>query len=120
MQKQDCLHNDKERCLIGTWTSVELERAIELGYKVVKIYEVWHWDNWDFIFKSYVNTISKIKIELIEITLNKDSDHLEAEVDVSVNKCKNKTIILVDDVLNSGRTLVYGLAVFLNIPTKKK
>ena len=69
--------------------------------------------------KAVLEKISKIKIELIEITLNKDSDHLEAEVDVSVNKCKNKTIILVDDVLNSGRTLVYGLAVFLNIPTKK-
>ena len=28
-------------------------------------------------------------------------------------------IILVDDVLNSGRTLAYGLGVFLNIPLKK-
>ncbi|MNL87297.1 Bifunctional protein PyrR [compost metagenome] len=26
---------------------------------------------------------------------------------------------MVDDVLNSGRTLVYGLGIFLNIPTKK-
>jgi pyrimidine operon attenuation protein/uracil phosphoribosyltransferase len=44
---------------------------------------------------------------------------LEAEVDTPISKCKNKTIILVDDVLHSGKTLVYGLAVFLNIPTKK-
>ncbi len=69
--------------------------------------------------KGVLEKISKIKIELIEITLNKDSNHLEAEVDTDINKCKNKTIILVDDVLNSGKTLVYGLAVFLNIPTKK-
>ena len=69
--------------------------------------------------KAVLEKISKIKIELIEITLNKDSDHLESEVDTPISKCKNKTIILVDDVLNSGKTLVYGLAVFLNIPTKK-
>lgn len=69
--------------------------------------------------KTVLEKISKIKIELIEITLNKDSDHLEAEVDTPISKCKNKTIILVDDVLHSGKTLVYGLAVFLNIPTKK-
>lgn len=69
--------------------------------------------------KSVLEKISKIKIELIEIQLNKDSDHLEANIDTNISKCKNKTIILVDDVLNSGRTLVYGLGVFLNIPTKK-
>lgn len=69
--------------------------------------------------KTVLEKISKIKIELIEITLNKDSDHLEAQVDANISKCKNKTIILVDDVLNSGRTLAYGFGVFLNIPTKK-
>lgn len=69
--------------------------------------------------KAVLENISKIKIDIIEITLNKDSDHLEAETDTSISICKNKTIILVDDVLNSGKTLVYGLAVFLNIPTKK-
>lgn len=69
--------------------------------------------------KKVLEKISNIKIELIKISLNKDSDHLESEVDTDIKICKNKTIILVDDVLNSGRTLVYGLAVFLNIPTKK-
>lgn len=69
--------------------------------------------------KTVLEKISKIKIELLEISLNKDSDHLEAQVDASISKCKNKTIILVDDVLNSGRTLAYGFGVFLNIPTKK-
>jgi len=69
--------------------------------------------------KKVIEKISKIKIILLEITLNKDSDHLEASIDLDIKKCKNKSIILVDDVLNSGRTLVYGLGVFLNIPTKK-
>jgi pyrimidine operon attenuation protein / uracil phosphoribosyltransferase len=69
--------------------------------------------------QSVLEKISTLKILLIEITLNKDSDHLEAETDIDVTKCKNKSIIIGDDVLNSGRTLVYGLGIFLNIPTKK-
>jgi pyrimidine operon attenuation protein/uracil phosphoribosyltransferase len=55
----------------------------------------------------------------VEITLDKDSNNLVASTNIPVSQCKNKTIILVDDVLNSGRTLLYGLSVFLNIPTKK-
>ena len=66
-----------------------------------------------------IGQISKIKCTLVEITLDKDSNNLVASTDIAIDKCKNKTIILVDDVLNSGRTLLYGLAVFLNIPTKK-
>ena len=66
-----------------------------------------------------LSKISKIKCTLVEITLDKDSTNLVASTNISVSKCKNKTIILVDDVLNSGRTLLYGLSVFLNIPTKK-
>lgn len=66
-----------------------------------------------------LSKISKIKCTLVEITLDKDSNNLVASTNVPVSKCKNKTIILVDDVLNSGRTLLYGLSVFLNIPTKK-
>ncbi len=57
--------------------------------------------------KAVLEKISKIKIQLIEIKLNKDADHLEAETDIAVEKCKNKTIIIVDDVLNSGKTLIY-------------
>ena len=66
-----------------------------------------------------LSKISKIKFTLVEITLDKDSNNLVASTNIPISKCKNKTIILVDDVLNSGRTLLYGLSVFLNIPTKK-
>jgi pyrimidine operon attenuation protein/uracil phosphoribosyltransferase len=66
-----------------------------------------------------LSKISKIKCTLVEITLDKDSNNLVASTNIPVSQCRNKTIILVDDVLNSGRTLLYGLSVFLNIPTKK-
>ena len=32
---------------------------------------------------------------------------------------KNKSIVLVDDVLNSGTTLMYGIKYFLEVPLKR-
>jgi pyrimidine operon attenuation protein/uracil phosphoribosyltransferase len=69
--------------------------------------------------KSVLEDICTIKITLIAITIDKDSDSLVAGTDVDIDKCRNKAIIIADDVLNSGRTLAYGIGVFLNIPTKK-
>src|SRR5690554_7628536 len=63
--------------------------------------------------------ISKQKISLIKISLDKDSTSLKADTDKDVASAKDKVVILVDDVLNSGRTLAYGLSVFLNVPLKK-
>ncbi|MBI2270800.1 MAG: phosphoribosyltransferase [Bacteroidetes bacterium] len=64
--------------------------------------------------------IAKIKITLVEITVNKDNP-LQDEVKLSIKpkEFSGKVVILVDDVLNSGKTLVYGLAPFLNVPVKR-
>lgn len=66
-----------------------------------------------------LKTISKLKVTIIKLELNKDSSKLECSINVPIEECENKVIVLVDDVLNSGRTLAYGLGVFLNIPLKK-
>lgn len=66
-----------------------------------------------------LSKISKLKIIIIKLELNKDSSKLESAIDIPIENCENKVIVLVDDVLNSGRTLAYGLGVFLNIPLKK-
>lgn len=63
--------------------------------------------------------IAHFKITLVEIELNKDSSKLESSINIPIEACQNKVIVLVDDVLNSGRTIAYGLGVFLNIPLKK-
>lgn len=57
--------------------------------------------------------------ELIKVTIEKTKRNLEAQTDVAIETAKDKVIILIDDVLNSGRTLAYGLGLFLNIPLKK-
>ena len=38
------------------------------------------------------------------------------EFDFKLMEMKNKSIILIDDVLNSGRTLLYGVKFILGIP----
>lgn len=56
---------------------------------------------------------------LIKTVIGKDKRQLEATTDQPISIVKNKAVVLVDDVLNSGRTLTYALGVFLNEPLKK-
>src|SRR3546814_19433754 len=48
--------------------------------------------------------ISKKKISLIKISMDKDSTSLNANKDKDVSDEKEKVVILVDAVLNSGRS----------------
>lgn len=64
--------------------------------------------------------ISKIKIQLIEIVLDKENPFAsDVKLKLSDKELKNKVIILVDDVLNSGKTLIFGAKLFLNAPVKR-
>jgi len=42
----DCKHTDSARAITGLWTTSEIhvEKALEKGYKIVKIYDVWHFE----------------------------------------------------------------------------
>lgn len=59
------------------------------------------------------------EIELIKVNIEKNKRSLEATTDQSVDIAANKAVIIVDDVLNSGRTLAYALGAFINVPLKK-
>lgn len=37
-----CHHSDEDRMLHGTWCTLELNKAVEMGYQIVKIHEVWN------------------------------------------------------------------------------
>lgn len=64
-QKQiECLHNDLQRSFVGTWTTFEVQKALEKGYQIIEIYEVLNWQQKsDKLFKSYVREWLKIKQE---------------------------------------------------------
>ncbi len=69
--------------------------------------------------KEKLDNIAPFKSSVINIEIDKQSTSLSARLDADVNTCTNKVVILVDDVLNSGKTLAYGFGVFLNVPLKK-
>ena len=48
----------------GTWCTPELHFALDNGYEVVKIHEVWHWkEKRPQFFAGFVNKFLKIKTE---------------------------------------------------------
>ena len=63
-QQSYCEHNFGQRYLRGTWTTAELHYATIHGYKIIEIFEVWHWnEKRRGLFSDYVDTFMKIKIE---------------------------------------------------------
>ncbi len=64
--------------------------------------------------------ISGKKSVCYTISLDKDNPLKEdIEIDGDISDFKNKTVILCDDVLNSGRTLAYSLTKLLGFKVKK-
>ena len=64
--------------------------------------------------------ISPLKIKLVKIILDKDNPlTCTVEPQLSAKELKGKTLVLVDDVLNSGMTLTYSLCPFLDADVKK-
>lgn len=69
--------------------------------------------------KTVIEKISPIKITLVKIEVAKDSSTLQSKVDAEIKSCEGKVVIIVDDVLSSGKTLAYALAIFVNLSMKK-
>jgi pyrimidine operon attenuation protein/uracil phosphoribosyltransferase len=69
--------------------------------------------------KKVLDEIAPFKSTLITIDLDRFSSSLNASTDADIQICNDKVVILVDDVLNSGKSLAYGFGVFLDVPLKK-
>jgi len=93
-------YNEKELVLAGVW---------QLGYKVAELLKV------------ELEKISKFSILLLRIDLDKE---LPTQSDIKLDKkveelLYDKVVIMVDDVLNTGRTMAYSLKPFLSLKVKK-
>ena len=84
-----CTHSDDERSFIGTWCTNELNVAIQKGYKIEKIYEVWNFKKRsNNLFKEYVRKFMKIKMESSELKTGEGCTYKSVDEYRSIVKSK--------------------------------
>lgn len=66
-----------------------------------------------------LETISPIKVTLCEVQINKQDPQSPIHTSITQEQYTNKGLVLVDDVLNSGTTLIYAVKHFIDVPLKK-
>jgi len=76
-----------------------------------------------FIFakklKAVLDEVSDLQSTLCEVIIDKQHPRKQITTSLDVSNYKNKSLILVDDVLNSGTTLMYAVKHFLEVPLKQ-
>jgi len=76
-----------------------------------------------FIFakkiKNVIEKISPIKVIMCKVMIDKKNPIEPITTSLESKIYKNKSLVLVDDVLHSGTTLIYGIKHFLQVPLKQ-
>lgn len=65
-----------------------------------------------------LKAISPLKIKLISLTINKKNP-LQDKISLTTDPLNNKVVVLIDDVANSGKTLLYAIKPLLDFGPKK-
>ena len=65
--------------------------------------------------QNILNEISNLEITLCEVYVNKKEPRKEITTSIPKEAYENKSLVLVDDVLSSGTTLIYGVKHFLEV-----
>jgi pyrimidine operon attenuation protein/uracil phosphoribosyltransferase len=69
--------------------------------------------------KAELEAICDIKLHVIKLDVDKDAP-VQPQIDLAgFPKIDQFTVVIVDDVLNSGRTMIYALDPFLQLGAKK-
>lgn len=69
--------------------------------------------------QSELNNISDLDVLLCEVKINKKNPLEKISTSMTSEEYQNKSLVLIDDVLNSGTTLIYGVRHFLDVPLKR-
>lgn len=62
---------------------------------------------------------SEVNTLLCEVVINKKDLLAPISMSIEEKEYTDKSVVLIDDVLNSGATLIYGVKHFLNTPLKR-
>ncbi|XP_055353927.1 uncharacterized protein LOC129599656 [Paramacrobiotus metropolitanus] len=99
-----CVHSDEELSFEGIWCTPELHHAVDVGYRVVEMYEVWHWAQTDTkLFAAYMNKFLKVKMEASGWPAWCDTDEKKANF---IQMVKDREGIILDPdamVFDAGR-----------------
>lgn len=69
--------------------------------------------------KANLDKISELNVVLCKVTIDKKNPLQPIKTSLNIDDYTNKSVVLIDDVLNSGSTLIYGVKHFLNVPLKQ-
>lgn len=69
--------------------------------------------------KKVLQEISDLEVILCEVKVDKKNPLNPVTTSLQATDYTNKSIVLADDVLNSGATLIYGVKHFLDVPLKR-
>ena len=88
-----CKHTEDQRSFVGTFTTDEVSKAVDKGYEVLKVYEVWHFaKSTDTLFKGYIRRFMKIKLEASKYNFKTKEDEasfkakIKDSLDINVEK----------------------------------
>lgn len=69
--------------------------------------------------KRELEKISEIQVTLCEVHIDKKNPLMGVETSLAPDAYREKALVLTDDVLHSGTTLIYGVRHFLDVPLKR-
>lgn len=66
--------------------------------------------------KGFLDEISSLKVHLVQLEVDKKNPLSQVKSSHAIEDLENQSVVVVDDVLNTGSTLMYAVKYLLDIP----